>query len=268
MSMTDPIADMLTRIRNAQAVGKTAVGIPSSKVKVSIAQVLKDEGYIEGFAVREKEGKAELEIGLKYYAGQPVIEKIERVSRPGLRIYRGRDDLPKVMNGLGVAIVSTSKGVMTDRNPVAAAAQRRQDRQGRGQAVVQGARRFGRGERHVGDPAGARRQHGSRSDQGLREAAHAGRGRLSRPGARGQAQPHARLLASGGAPDAQRNQSRDSHADRDRDQGIGQAARRAGRSRSARLPLARALQGQGRALRQRAGGLEGNEEEVGTYDDR
>src|SRR6266545_4747545 len=102
MSMTDPIADMLTRIRNAQAVGKTAVGIPSSKVKVSIAQVLKDEGYIEGFAVREKEGKA-------------VLEKIERVSRPGLRIYKGRDDLPKVMNGLGVAIVSTSKGVMTDR---------------------------------------------------------------------------------------------------------------------------------------------------------
>ncbi|TMG79076.1 MAG: 30S ribosomal protein S8 [Betaproteobacteria bacterium] len=115
MSMTDPIADMLTRIRNAQMVGKTAVGIPSSKVKVSIAQVLKDEGYIEGFAVREKEGKAELEIGLKYHAGQPVIEKIERVSRPGLRIYKGRDDLPKVMNGLGVAIVSTSKGVMTDR---------------------------------------------------------------------------------------------------------------------------------------------------------
>ena len=115
MSMTDPIADMLTRIRNAQAVGKTAVGIPSSKVKVSIAQVLKDEGYIEDFAVREKDGKHELEINLKYYAGRPVIEKIERVSRPGLRIYRGRNDLPKVMNGLGVAIVSTSKGVMTDR---------------------------------------------------------------------------------------------------------------------------------------------------------
>jgi small subunit ribosomal protein S8 len=115
MSMTDPISDMLTRIRNAQAVRKTAVGIPSSKLKVSIAQVLKDEGYIDGFAVHEKEGKQELEINLKYYAGQPVIEKIERVSRPGLRIYRGRDDLPKVMNGLGVAIVSTSKGVMTDR---------------------------------------------------------------------------------------------------------------------------------------------------------
>lgn len=115
MSMTDPISDMLTRIRNAQAVGKTAVGIPHSKLKVSIAQVLKDEGYIEGFAVREKEGRQELEIDLKYYAGQPVIERIERVSRPGLRIYRGRDDLPKVMNGLGVAIVSTSRGVMTDR---------------------------------------------------------------------------------------------------------------------------------------------------------
>jgi len=115
MSMTDPISDMLTRIRNAQAVRKTAVGIPSSTLKVSIAQVLKDEGYIEGFAVHDKEGKQELEISLKYYAGQPVIERIERVSRPGLRIYRGRDDLPKVMNGLGVAIVSTSKGVMTDR---------------------------------------------------------------------------------------------------------------------------------------------------------
>ena len=115
MSMTDPIADMLTRIRNAQMVSKTVVGMPSSKLKVSIAQVLKDEGYIDGYAVREKEGKPELEIGLKYYAGQPVIERIERVSSPGLRIYKGRDDLPKVMNGLGVAIVSTSKGVMTDR---------------------------------------------------------------------------------------------------------------------------------------------------------
>ena len=115
MSMTDPIADMLTRIRNAQMVGKTVVGVPSSKVKVSIAQVLKDEGYIDGFKVRDKEGKEELEIGLKYYAGQPVIERIERISTPGLRVYKGRDDLPRVMNGLGVAIVSTSKGVMTDR---------------------------------------------------------------------------------------------------------------------------------------------------------
>jgi len=115
MSMTDPIADMLVRIRNAQAAAKTVVQMPASKLKASIAQVLKDEGYIEGFAVRENEGKPLLEISLKYYAGQPVIEKIERVSRPGLRIYKGRDDLPKVMNGLGVAIVSTSKGVMTDR---------------------------------------------------------------------------------------------------------------------------------------------------------
>ncbi len=115
MSMTDPIADMLVRIRNAQAAAKTLVQMPASKLKASIAQVLKEEGYIEGFAVRENEGKPVLEISLKYYAGQPVIEKIERVSRPGLRIYKGRDDLPKVMNGLGVAIVSTSKGVMTDR---------------------------------------------------------------------------------------------------------------------------------------------------------
>ena len=115
MSMTDPIADMLTRIRNAQEASKTLVHVPSSKLKVSIAEVLKDEGYIEGYVVRENEGKPLLEISLKYYAGQPVIERIERVSRPGLRIYKGRDDLPKVMNGLGVAIVSTSKGVMTDR---------------------------------------------------------------------------------------------------------------------------------------------------------
>jgi small subunit ribosomal protein S8 len=106
---------MLTRIRNAQAVRKTVVVMPASKVKKAIAQVLKDEGYIDGFAVREAEGKPELEISLKYYAGAPVIERIERVSRPGLRIYKGRDDIPKVMNGLGVAIVSTSHGVMTDR---------------------------------------------------------------------------------------------------------------------------------------------------------
>jgi small subunit ribosomal protein S8 len=115
MSMTDPIADMLTRMRNAQTAQKTSVTMPSSKLKLSIAQVLKDEGYIDGFQTRELDGKSELEISLKYYAGEPVIEKIERVSRPGLRIYRGRDDLPKVMNGLGVAIVSTSQGVMTDR---------------------------------------------------------------------------------------------------------------------------------------------------------
>ena len=115
MSMSDPIADMLTRIRNAQASEKVTVLMPSSKVKVSIAKVLKDEGYVDNFAVRDIEGKPQLEIALKYYAGKPVIEKIERVSRPGLRIYRGREDIPQVMNGLGVAIVSTSHGVMTDR---------------------------------------------------------------------------------------------------------------------------------------------------------
>jgi len=115
MSMSDPIADMLTRIRNAQRVGKTAVLMPSSKVKVAIAAVLKDEGYVEDFAVTEKDGKAELKIGLKYYANSPVIERLERVSRPGLRIYKGKNEIPSVMNGLGVAIVSTPKGVMTDR---------------------------------------------------------------------------------------------------------------------------------------------------------
>ena len=115
MSMNDPIADMLTRIRNAQHAEKLSVAMLASKVKAAIAQVLKDEGYVDDFAVRELEGKPTLEISLKYYAGKPVIEKIERVSRPGLRIYKPKDDLPKVMNGLGVAIVSTSRGVMTDR---------------------------------------------------------------------------------------------------------------------------------------------------------
>jgi small subunit ribosomal protein S8 len=115
MSMSDPIADMLTRIRNAQAVAKAAVTMPSSKLKIAIAQVLKDEGYIDDFAVRSNEGKPELEVALKYYAGRPVIERIERVSRPGLRVYKGRDAIPQVMNGLGVAIVTTPKGVMTDR---------------------------------------------------------------------------------------------------------------------------------------------------------
>jgi small subunit ribosomal protein S8 len=115
MSMSDPIADMLTRIRNAQAVDKSVVKMPSSKLKIAIAQVLKDEGYIDGFAVQNEGGKAELEIALKYYAGKPVIERIERVSRPGLRVYKGRDAIPQVMNGLGVAIVTTPKGVMTDR---------------------------------------------------------------------------------------------------------------------------------------------------------
>jgi small subunit ribosomal protein S8 len=115
MSMSDPIADMLTRIRNAQSVEKAVVTMPSSKLKVAIAQVLKDEGYIDGFKVNADGAKTELEIALKYYAGRPVIERIERVSRPGLRIYKGRDAIPQVMNGLGVAIVTTPKGVMTDR---------------------------------------------------------------------------------------------------------------------------------------------------------
>jgi small subunit ribosomal protein S8 len=115
MSMTDPIADMLTRIRNAQMVGQLDVGMPHSRLKVSIAQVLKDEGYVEDFAVRDNGGHKELRIGLKYYAGRPVIERIERISKPGLRVYKGRDELPRVMNGLGVAIVSTPQGVMTDR---------------------------------------------------------------------------------------------------------------------------------------------------------
>ena len=115
MSMSDPIADMLTRIRNAQGVQKSAVAMPSSNVKVAIAKVLKEEGYIEDFAVTSEGGKAELKIGLKYYDRRPVIERLERVSRPGLRVYKGRDELPSVMNGLGVAIVSTPRGVMTDR---------------------------------------------------------------------------------------------------------------------------------------------------------
>jgi small subunit ribosomal protein S8 len=115
MSMSDPIADMLTRIRNAQLVEKPSVAMPSSKLKVAIAKVLQEEGYIDGYAVRGTDQKPELEIALKYYAGHPVIEHLERVSRPGLRIYRGRHDIPSVMNGLGVAIVTTPKGVMTDR---------------------------------------------------------------------------------------------------------------------------------------------------------
>jgi small subunit ribosomal protein S8 len=115
MSMSDPIADMLTRIRNAQRVDKASVTMPSSKLKVAIAAVLKDEGYIDGFQVNPNGGKPELEITLKYYAGRPVIERIDRVSKPGLRIYKGHDAIPQVLNGLGVAIVSTSRGVMTDR---------------------------------------------------------------------------------------------------------------------------------------------------------
>ena len=115
MSMSDPIADMLTRIRNGQQAQKLSVVMPSSKLKVAIAKVLQDEGYIDGYAVCENGAKTNLEVTLKYYAGRPVIERLERVSRPGLRIYRGSEKLPRVMNGLGVAIVSTPRGVMTDR---------------------------------------------------------------------------------------------------------------------------------------------------------
>ena len=116
MSMTDPVADMLTRIRNGQGVGLTEVTMPSSTLKEAIARVLEEEGYIVGCGVSEQPGnKRELTITLKYFDGKPVIEKIQKVSKPGLRIYRGKNDLPKVWGGLGVAIVSTSKGVMTDR---------------------------------------------------------------------------------------------------------------------------------------------------------
>lgn len=115
MSMNDPIADMLTRIRNAQGVNKASVRMPSSKLKVSIAEVLKDEGYVGDFRVHENDGKPTLEIVLKYVDGTPVIHRLERVSRPGLRTYRGKSDLPRVMGGLGIAIVSTSHGVMTDQ---------------------------------------------------------------------------------------------------------------------------------------------------------
>jgi len=115
MSMHDPISDMLTRIRNAQLVGHAEVVMPASRLKASIAKVLKDEGYIEDFALRENGTHKELAVALKYYAGRPVIERLERVSKPGLRVYKGRDDIPRVMNGLGVAILSTSRGVMTDR---------------------------------------------------------------------------------------------------------------------------------------------------------
>ncbi len=114
MSMQDPIADMLTRIRNGQAANKVAVNMPSSKLKVAIANVLAAEGYIESVKVLEG-AKPELEITLKYFQGKPVVESIQRVSRPGLRIYKRKDELPKVMGGLGVAVISTSKGVMTDR---------------------------------------------------------------------------------------------------------------------------------------------------------
>ena len=120
MSMSDPIADMLTRIRNAQMVNKVSVSMPASKLKGAIANVLKDEGYIDDYAVMPNDGKPTLSISLKYYAGRPVIELIERISKPGLRVYKSGQDIPKVMNGLGVTIVSTSKGVMTDRKAQAA----------------------------------------------------------------------------------------------------------------------------------------------------
>ncbi|TAH43159.1 MAG: 30S ribosomal protein S8 [Gammaproteobacteria bacterium] len=114
MSMTDPIADMFTRIRNAQLTGKRAVRMPSSRVKLAIATLLKNEGYVAEYQVQANEGKPVLEIALKYYDGKPVIDRIERVSRSGLRVYRGKDELPKVLNGLGISIVSTSSGIMTD----------------------------------------------------------------------------------------------------------------------------------------------------------
>lgn len=120
MSMSDPIADMLTRIRNGQSADKATVQMPSSKGKVAIAKVLKDEGYITGYSVDDNAGKPVLNIDLKYYQGQPVIDEIKRVSRPGLRIYKNKDELPRIQNGLGIAIVSTSKGVMTDREARAA----------------------------------------------------------------------------------------------------------------------------------------------------
>ena len=114
MSMTDPIADMFTRIRNAQAMGKQTVSMPASKLKQALADLLKSEGYVLDSRRTESEGKANLEIKLKYFEGKPAIERIERVSRPGLRVYRGKDKLPKVMGGLGIAIVSTPDGIMSD----------------------------------------------------------------------------------------------------------------------------------------------------------
>lgn len=115
MSMQDPLADMLTRIRNAQMAGKSSVAMPSSKLKVAVAKVLEQEGYIAEQRVEEVDGKPVLNIGLKYFEGKPVIAEINRISTPGLRAYKGKQELPKVRNGLGIAIVSTSKGVMTDR---------------------------------------------------------------------------------------------------------------------------------------------------------
>ena len=115
MSMSDPIADMLTRIRNGQQVGKVMVSMPSSKKKAAVAQLLLDEGYISAFNIVDEKGKPSLNIDLKYFQGKPVVEMIQRVSRPGLRIYKSSKDLPKVRGGLGIAIISTSKGLMSDR---------------------------------------------------------------------------------------------------------------------------------------------------------
>jgi len=115
MSMTDPIADMLTRIRNGQTSRKTSVTMPSSQAKVAVAKVLKDEGYIASYSMEQDGAKASLTVELKYFEGKPVIENVRRVSKPGLRIYRASDELPRVLGGLGIAIVSTSAGVMSDR---------------------------------------------------------------------------------------------------------------------------------------------------------
>ena len=115
MSMTDPLSDMITRIRNGQSAGKAEVSMPSSKLKIALSRVLKDEGYIDAYSVRETLGKSVLTITLKYYNGAPVIENFQRVSKPGCRVYKSKEELPKVLGGLGVSIVSTSKGLMTDR---------------------------------------------------------------------------------------------------------------------------------------------------------
>lgn len=115
MSMTDPVADLLTRIRNGQSAGKTNVSMAASKLKSAILKVLQDEGYIAGFSTQNEAGKPQLTVDLKYFDGRPVIDRLERVSRPGLRIYRGKDELPKVLGGMGTVIVSTPKGVMTDK---------------------------------------------------------------------------------------------------------------------------------------------------------
>ena len=120
MSMTDPIADFLTRIRNGQASGKVEVKMPSSRIKLALAKVLRDEGYLDDYAIVPEGTKATLTLRLKYYQGRPVIDRLERVSRPGLRVYRAKDELPKVLGGMGVAIISTSRGVMTDREARAA----------------------------------------------------------------------------------------------------------------------------------------------------